>query len=243
MHMAQRPIVTIIGVARLLIAGLGLIASATSQAASTQPSKATPQPAELGALDGAAVLVRIGAVLDGVMLDKLDLSDDVKAKAKQALRAWYVNELASARKRLEAELPGADATRRVQLEDALKDFSTPYRSAQTLASYAGAKAAIKDILTAEQLGKLDSLVKAATSDMIVNHYIQAVVARWKEDKVVLDADQQAAVAAIIAAARADSCVLAAGDEAGVRKILNRLGGDLPRVLTPAQRVQVMHPTP
>ncbi len=241
--MAQRPIVTIIGVAPLLIAGLGLFASATSQAAATQPGKAAPLPAELGALDGAAVLVRIGAVLDGVMLDKLDLSDGVKAKAKQALRTWYVNELASARKRLEAELPGADATRRVQLAEALKDFSTPYRSAQTLRSYAGAKAAIKDILTTEQLGKLDSLVKAATSDMIVNHYIQAVVARWKEDKVVLDADQQAAVAAIIAAARADSGVLAAGDEAGVRKILNRLGGDLPRVLTPAQRVQVMHPTP
>ncbi len=252
--MTQRPIVTIIGVASFLIAGSGRIAFAADKAA---PS----QPAELGTLDGTAVLVRIGAGIDGVMLDKLDLADEVKANARQALRTWYVNEMAGDRQRAQvlqtwyvnemagdrqraqAELAGADAARRVQLKQAVEDLSTPYRSAQTLASYVGAKAALKDILSAEQLQRLDSLVKAATSDMVVNHYILAVVARWGKDHVVLDADQQSRVEAIIAAARAVCEVLAAGDEVGVRRILNRLGGDLPRVLTPAQRAQTMHPTP
>lgn len=215
----------------------------SARAASIPPGGGTTQSVELGTLGGAAVLVRIGAVLDGVMLDKLNLTDEVKAKARQALRTWYLNEMAEARKQVRAQMAGTDAGQRARLEEAVKDYSTPYRSAQTLRSYAGARAALKESLNGEQLRRLDGLVKTATSDMIVNHYILAAVARWKKDQVVLTADQQAQIDAIIAGTKAQAAVIAAGDEVGVRKILNRLPGDLNRVLTPAQRVQVMHPTP
>ena len=183
-------------------------------------------------------------MIDGVLLDKLDLADDVKTKARQALRIWYINDLANDRKRVQAKMAEADAAQRVDLKHAVEDYGTPsYRSAQTLRSYFGAKAALKNILTAEQLRKLDGLVKTATINMVVNHYILAVVAGWKKDNVTLTADQQSKVDAIIAAAKAECGVLAGGDEVGVRKILNHLSGDLRRVLTPAQRVPVMHPTP
>jgi len=244
--MPQRLIATILAVALLLTFASARIAPAAERPASTHPSgaaAATSQPVELGALDGTAVLVRIGAVIDGVMLDKLGLSDDVKARARQALRAWYLNDLAASRQRLQAELPTAGDARRAQLLEAIKDYSTPYRSAQTLRSYVGAKAALKDILTAEQLGKLDALVRAATTDMVVNHYILAIVAGWKKDNVVLAGDQQARLDTILASAKSDSVSLAAGDEFGLRKIVNRLSADLPRILTPEQRVQIMHPTP
>jgi hypothetical protein len=241
--MAKRFIVAIIVAASLLTVGPGRIASGAAKPASTQPSGAATQatqPVELGPLDGAAVLVRIGAVIDGVLLDKLALSADVKAKARQALRTWYVNDVTAAGRRL---LPGQPMAHALQIQEAIKKDSIPYRSAQTLRCYTGAKAALKDVLTADQLGKLDALVQAATTDMIANHYILAVVARWKKDKVVLAADQQARLDTILTSAKADAAALAAGDEFGVRKILNRLSGELPRVLTADQRTQVMHPTP
>ncbi len=101
-----------------------------SKAASIPSGEATAQPVELGTLGGAAILVRIGAVIDGVLLDKLDLTDEVKVKARQALRRWYVNELADARKQVHGQMAGADAAQRARLEEAIKDYSIPYRSAQ-----------------------------------------------------------------------------------------------------------------
>jgi hypothetical protein len=114
---------------------------------------------------------------------------------------------------------------------------------QTLHSYAGARAALKGILTDEQLTKLDALVKSATREMVVNHGILRELTRWKNDGVVLAADQGGRIEGILAAAITLADGLAPGDEVGARHILNDISRDLNNVLTPQQRIQVMHPTP
>ncbi len=219
--------------------GAAARAETTARAASQPASR----PAELGDLTGPAPLVRIIALLDGSLLEKLKLPDETLARARATLRTWYVDDLANARGRTAAELANADPARQAHLRTVLADQETPYRCSQTLASYRRAAAALKPILTDQQLTALDALVRQATVDMVVNHYILGQVASWKKDGVVLAANQQAGVEAVIAVMKARTAALPAGDERGVRQVLGDLSNQLPALLTPDQRRQTMHVTP
>lgn len=227
-----------------VVACLSAVVCGPALAGDVPASQPATQPAELGDLGGAAALVRIVALIDGSLLEKLTLPDATLARARAALRTWYVDDLMAARARTAVELAKAvDPAQQAHLRTLLVEQSTPYRCSQLLADYKPAVATLKGILTDEQIASLDTLVQQATRDMVVNHYILGQVASWKKDGVVLAAGQQAKIDAIIAAMKARAEATPAGDERGVRLMLNELSGSLPAVLTADQRRQTMHVTP
>jgi hypothetical protein len=221
-----------------LVAGLASLSVTAVWAAG--PAAGEGQPAQAPASQPVT-----GTPIDRA-LRAMDLADDVRAKVAAVLTDWkakadeqdkLIKDQCDA---LVAKVrAGPDPVERIELS---KQFHELRKSSNFAARYKSVKAALKEVLTDEQLGRIDEAVKSHEAKRVASHMSNYVA--WLEKTVPEFELDDAQKVKLGEAVKAVQEMLTQEDAAAVTLTANRVTTELhnklvDEILTDAQRKQLI----
>ncbi len=223
----------------------GVVQAQDGQGPSVEQPKAKVQAGTQAKRPARTAVVRFasGTALDGALV-KLQLADDVKTKAAAALKAFRdkaaedAKALGDKQKELKEKIRAeSDAAKKKELAGQAAKLKGP----TDVEKYAAAKAAVRDLLTEEQLGQLDGLART-TAVELATKVIDGQVAGWAKKGVELSDEQKAKVEAAAAKVKEDAGKLEAGAIRQAQSLAMKAVWDLRKsVLTEEQQTKLTPP--
>ena len=183
-----------------------------------------------------------GLGLLGQALNKLELQEPTKAKAVEATKQWKAQQLEAAgalkekRKALAAQAEAEqDKEKKLALKKQLAELKEPTDQER----YESLKVALKDILSADLLTKLDELVKAGQTESLLKNF-DGMIASFAKGGVELDDAQKTKTAAVRTKLAEDLAKLAPGAMNEGRKLMMTAVWDVRKnVLTAEQQAKLV----